>query len=273
MRNDGMSCQRIRDPFRFCLFCVLCCCGTLANGGEWGRDATLAPGWERIERAAKNAAFASETWGPAAGALAFRVFHADQSVQSWAAKHTPVFGSQQDAQRASDNLKRASGALWLVSGLATPSGDEAGTWIENKASGLGVQAGVGVLLRSTIGILKDGTNRTRPNGGKDSFPSDHASQTAFYATMTSKNVEALGWSDNAVSYARFGLGTLSAATAWARLEANQHYPSDVLAGIALGHFFGAFFTGAFLGLDNPERLRVLFEPSRGGHMMIVQFGF
>lgn len=264
---------------RFCLFCLLCGCGTLAYGRGWGQDASLAPGWERVGRAAKNAALATETWVPAAGALALQIGHADQKVQAWAAEHTPVFGSRRNADQVSDNLKRASGALWLVSGLATPSGDdgssdEEGEWFLNKARGLGVQTGAGVLLRSTVGILKDTTGRTRPNGfGKSSFPSDHASNTSLYNTMASKNIETLGWSDNAVSISRFGLGTLSAATAWARIEANQHYPSDVLAGIALGHFFGVFFTEAFLGVDDPSQFLVQFEPSRGGYVMMVRFGF
>ncbi len=264
-----------------CLACFLSGCGTLANGRGWGQDATLAPGWERISQAAKNAASATETWAPAAGALALQIGHADEHVQAWAAEHTPVFGSQRNADQMSDNLKRVSGALWLATGLATPSGDGGGDqgdgdgeWFLNKASGLGIEAGTGALLRSTVGMLKNATGRERPNGlGRSSFPSDHASNASLYNTMASKNLDSLGWSDDAVSISRFGLGTLTAATAWARVEANQHYPSDVLAGIALGHFFGAFFTDAFLGLDNPNRVRVMFEPSRDGHVMIVQFGF
>lgn len=275
---SGCRSERMIVPARLCLFGLLCGCCTLANGRAWGEDASATPGWERIWRAAKNAALANETWVPAAGALVFQMGHADENLQAWAAKHTPVFGSQRNADRASDKLKHASGALWLASGLATPSGDdgggdEEGEWLLNKARGLGIQAGTGVLLRSTVGILKDTTGRTRPNGlGKTSFPSDHASNTSVYTTMASKNIEHLGWPDNAVSVTRFGLGTITAATAWARIEANQHYPSDVLAGIALGHFFGAFFTDAFLGIDDQEQVMVLFEPSRKGYVMIVRFG-
>jgi membrane-associated phospholipid phosphatase len=237
----------------------------------------LVPGWERIGQAAKNAALATETWAPAAGALALQIGHADRNVQTWAAKHTPVFGSQRNADQVSDNLKHASGALWLVSGLATPSGDDGGDdgegWFAHKALGLGIQAAAGGLLRSTVGILKDTTARTRPNGlGQTSFPSDHASNASYYATAASKNIGHLGWSENTLSITRFGLGTMTAATAWARVEANQHYPSDVLAGIALGHFFGAFFTDAFLGIDDPDQVAVLFEPSREGFAMTVRFG-
>jgi hypothetical protein len=246
----------------------------MANGRGWGQDATLAPGWDRIGTAAKNAVLAPETWVPAAGALAFQIGNADENLQEWANKNTPVFGSERNAEQMSDNLMHAAGALWVMSGMATPSGEEAGEWLLNKAGGLGIQTGTGILLRSTVGALKDATDRTRPNGkDKASFPSGHASNTSLYSTMAAKNAENMGWSDTTLTITRYGLGTLTAATAWARLEANQHFPSDVLGGIALGHFFGAFFTDAFLGIDNPNKVLVLFEPSRDGYVMTVRLGF
>lgn len=262
---------------RLCLFCLLSGCSALANGSGWGRDATLSPGWERVGRAAKNAALATGTWAPAAAALALQVGHADRNVQEWAEKNHPVFGSQRNAEQMSDHLLRASGAMWLASGLATPYGDdgnEEGEWFPNKAQGIGVQMGAGILLHGTVGMLKDTTKRMRPNGlDTSSFPSHHASNAAIFNTMAAKNIEHLGWSGNAVANTRLGLGALTAATAWARVEANQHYPSDVLAGIALGHFFGAFFTDAFLGIDDPNQALVLFEPSRDGYTMTVRVGF
>jgi hypothetical protein len=62
-------------------------------------------------------------------------------------------------------------------------------------------------------------------------------------------MDTYGWSPAAVTAGRISLGTITAATAWARVEAYQHYPSDVLAGIAIGHFFGAFVTDAFVGAE------------------------
>jgi len=246
--------------------------GVPAHCVGWGQNATLMPGWERLGAAAKNALFAPETWAPAAGALALQIDHADRRVQGWAARHTPIFGSQDRADQMSDNLKNASGALWVVSALAAPSADEEGEWLGNKTKGLSVQFGAGILLRSTVGVLKKTTKRERPNNlGETSFPSAHASNVSLYATLTSKNVDTLGWTGNAVVVSRFGLGTITAATAWARVEANQHYPSDVLSGIALGHFFGTFFTVAFLGINDPSQAQVMFEPLRDGYQMLVRF--
>ena len=39
------------------------------------------------------------------------------------------------------------------------------------------------------------------------------------------------------------LHTLGYATAWARVEADRHFPSDVLAGVALGNFVAEFMRG------------------------------
>jgi membrane-associated phospholipid phosphatase len=253
---------------------LLAGCGVMANNRGWGQDATVVPGWERIGRAATNAALAPETWAPAAGALAFQINHADQKVAKWASSNTPLYGSRQRAEQMSDDLLHAAGAVWIVSAVITPSGEEILDWTVNKAWGIGIQAGTGILLRKTVGFLKDTTDRTRPNGhDKESFPSAHASSTSLYTSLTSKNIETMDWSDTTVTMTQYGLGALAASTAWARLEANQHYPSDVLAGIALGHFFGAFFTDAFIGVENPRNLRVLLEPSKEGIITMVLFGF
>jgi membrane-associated phospholipid phosphatase len=274
-----MQAMRIRDVqaailLLWCGSIFISGCGTMHNGRGWGQDATLSPGWDRVGQAALKAATAPETWGPAAGALAFQIGHADRNVAEWAAKSTPVYGSQKNAANASDDLLKVAGALWVVSGVAAPSGDTVEDWAINKAKGFGIEIGTGILMRETVGYVKSATDRTRPNGyGTGSFPSAHASGTALYATLTSKNLEAFDWSDNAMIASRLGLGALTAATAWARVEANEHYPSDVLAGIALGHFFGAFFTDAFLGLDNPRKTLVLFEPSRNGAVAKIRFDY
>lgn len=254
------------------LLCLLCACSTPAT--DRGQGELFSLGWGRVGQAAWSAARAPETWVPVAGALVLQIGDSDKRLQTWAAQQTPVFGSQHNANQISDDLKLTSGTLWVASALAPASVDDEGGWIVNKASILGVQAGAGIALSSAIGYLKVETNRMRPNEqGATSFPSDHASRSGLYTTMTLSNVRRLGWSDGAVSNAQLGLYSLTAATAWARVEANQHYPSDVLCGIALGHFFGAFFTDAFLGSNNPDRVQVLFEPSRERTMMFVRFNY
>ena len=249
-------------------------CGTLANGRGWGQDATLTPGWERIEQAAWNAAAAPETWAPAAGALAFRTGHADQNTSEWAVKHTPVFGSQQNADHMSNSLLDAAGAAWVATGLAAPSGDTREAWMEAKAKGFGIEGAAGAVTLGTAEVIKNTVRRRRPdNSDTQSFPSGHAAGAAFFSTVASRNIDALSWSEGEAAASRIGLGALTLATAWARVEANKHYPSDVLAGMAIGHFFGALTTDAFLGLDNPRHALLLIEPSREGALALIQFDF
>jgi membrane-associated phospholipid phosphatase len=249
-------------------------CGTLASGRGWGQDATLSPGWERIGEAVWNAAASPATWAPAAGALAFRADRADKNVSEWAAKHTPVYGSQHNASRMSDYMLDAAGAAWVASGVATPSGEGAQEWVEAKVKGFGVEGGAGAVTLGVVEVLKDSVRRTRPDGSDNqSFPSAHAAGAAFFSTAAARNIEALSWSAGATTATQIGLGTLTLATAWARVEADQHYPSDVLAGIAIGHFFSAFLTDAFLGLDNPRHAVVVVEPSREGALALVRFDF
>jgi membrane-associated phospholipid phosphatase len=57
---------------------------------------------------------------------------------------------------------------------------------------------------------------------------------------------------------------LTFGTAWARVEAGAHYPSDVLVGMSIGNFFGLMFSDAFLNDGLRERLALAFDPLPGG---------
>jgi membrane-associated phospholipid phosphatase len=62
----------------------------------------------------------------------------------------------------------------------------------------------------------------------------------------------------------------ASAVGWARIEAGDHYPSDVLAGAALGHFLTSFICKAFMGL--PEGAPTfLFSPLKRGAGLNVSF--
>ena len=119
------------------------------------------------------------------------------------------------------------------------------------------------LTAGSTDLLKYTTNRTRPdNSGHDSFPSGHVSITAACNTLATRNLQYLEMPDGARTGLRAGFLALSLTTGWSRLEARKHFPSDVLAGMALGHFFGAFIHDAFLGLDSPKTFFFAVEPSK-----------
>jgi hypothetical protein len=250
-------------------------CGAMTGGGKWGEDATVAPGWGRLGQAALNAVAAPETWATAAAGLAFRIAdRTDRSVTEWAARNAPVYGSQQRASRVSDNIVNAADLVWAASVLATPSGEKPGEWAVNKAKGLAVQAGGGVLMRGTVGFFKDAIDKKAPNRtDEDGFPSGHITQVAYFSTLTSRNIGTLEWPRRGVTAARISLGILTAAEGWARIEANQHFPSEMFGSIALGHFLGAFFNDAFMGIRNKQDAALLIEPRPKGVTALVRFFF
>ena len=82
--------------------------------------------------------------------------------------------------------------------------------------------GVNALITSS---LKMAVGRTRPSGGTHSFPSGHTSSAFAGASMLDDNF------GGAIGVSAYGLAGL---TGYSRIESGAHYPSDVLAGAAIG---------------------------------------
>ena len=61
---------------------------------------------------------------------------------------------------------------------------------------------------------------------------------------------------------------LLVGVAWGRIEAGKHYPSDVLAGYALGHFLAALVDNA-LG-ERTRRLQIKTRPVPRGAVVELQ---
>lgn len=247
-------------------------CSPVPGRGFWGQQATLRPGWEQVKSAAVTAATDPKTWLPAAGAVIFSFGELDESTSDWAAKHRPIFG--RDASNESDSLRASMTAAYVVTALVAPSGDTAGEWLGNKARGFAVGlAAMGANDWLTLS-LKDVTSRQRPNRLDDkSFPSGHASQGTSRATLAAKNLDFIDMPDWGRTTLKTTFYGIAAGTSWARVEARQHYPSDVLAGFALGHFVGAFFSEAFLKSPTTGASSVLLEPDVNGLGLTLSFAF
>jgi hypothetical protein len=204
-------------------------------------------------------------WGPLAGAAVLQLDSWDEDVADWASDETPLFGSVRNAEDWSDGLRDASVLGYAASVLATPSGELDGDWLAAKTKGALVGVGAFVTTSAVTSGLKSLTSRERPNGADDrSFPSGHASTAAVFDTLAVRNLQSIDTSPALRTTFEIGAGAITAGTAWARVEAGAHYPSDVLAGFALGNFMGAFFTEAFLGLEPGARLAFSAGPARGG---------
>jgi membrane-associated phospholipid phosphatase len=223
-------------------------CGTMPDGGRWGADATWRPGWDRAKTSFVDAVTSPLVVVPAAAALLVRIDHADERISGWAVRHTPTTGSTRRAERLSSDLRRVMLYSFYLSALAAPSGDDPEEWCLAKAQGLMVQGSAAALNNELVFVLKDATDRERPNKlDQQSFPSGHASNSAMFATLASRNVHSMDLPPPVATSMDIALYTTMAGVAWERVESGYHYPSDVLAGIAMASFMGRFINDTFMG--------------------------
>jgi hypothetical protein len=261
-------------PFGFLVFLFVTGCGTLENGRRWGQDAFRPIDFKRIGRAAHDAFFDPQTLVPLGGALVFAIDDFDERVSDWAVKRNPIFGNVEDAKDASDYLKDALEVEVVVTALATPGGDFSGQWAYSKLKGLGVEL---LAAGATTGLtdgLKDATNRERPDkSSRRSFPSAHASGAFSYMTLSNRNIDSIDMPGALKPPLKIGNFLLASGVAWARVEGQRHYPSDVLAGAALGHFLTAFIHDAFINLPEDSNVNFAVFPAKSGAGIALAFRF
>ncbi len=239
-------------PLALLIVClILQGCGTMKNGRRWGEDATLLPGWKKAGESAFDALMSPLVLIPAAGALLLQIDHGDRRISDWAREHTPVYGSNDKADQRSEDIRGVMACTFYLSMLATPSGDDLTSWGASKVKGALVQQAAVGFNHLIVSNSQDAIGRERPNNSdKRSFPSSRAANTAAFATLSSRNVDAMNIPQPAKTTLNAGLYTAMFATAWARVEAGRHYPSDVLAGISLGHLTSSIINDTFMGIDS-----------------------
>lgn len=258
------------------LWLLLCTagCGTLRNGRGWGQDALYPVDLKRFPRAVKKALLDPATYIPVAGALVCAIDDVDEQISDWAAKHNPVFGSRSRARDASDYLRDALIVEALGTALITPSGKEPGEWAVAKAKGIGVEALAWQGSELVTQGLKVATNRTRPDQSNDrSFPSGHATSAFSAAALANRNLDAIGMQKGwrtALQVTNLGLAS---SAAWARVEGHKHFPSDVLAGAAVGHFLTVVIHDTLMGLGDNQTFSLYLEPAKNGGKVMLSWGF
>jgi PAP2 superfamily len=248
-------------------------CGTLENGRGWGQDALYPVNGKRVSKALYNACTDWGTLIPAGGAVVSSLGNFDERANSWATGHNPIFGSMDSASRSANYLVGILQAEVFVTALATPSGEDSKEWVYSKAKGLSVELGAELVTAGVTEGLKTITNRERPSGGDSSFPSGHSSAAFTNAVLANRNLQYISMTDNLRFALEVGNVLLASATAWARVEANAHWLSDVFAGAAVGYFFGAFVHDAFMGLPEENPVQVTVVPLHGGAMVALSFPF
>ncbi len=148
------------------------------------------------------------------------------------------------------------GDLWVVAlvgaGLVLLARWRAGRW--DSAQLVTVAIGGALLVTA---VSKSLTARPRPDGSLTStvsmaFPSGHASRAAVVYLLIAWL--ATRWARHAVR--RWGIPILAlsmmVATGWSRLLLGAHWPSDVLAGYALGGCWLAVVLGVTRPVPLPE---------------------
>jgi membrane-associated phospholipid phosphatase len=137
---------------------------------------------------------------------------------------------------ASDKIHKTGDVLqFILPGIAV------GLTIYNKDGKGAFQLTESMAL--TIGVtygLKFTVNEKRPNGGNYSFPSGHTSVSFSAAEFMRKRY---GWEYGVPAY------LLASFVGYSRVETNQHYTKDVLAGAGIGILSSFIFTKPYKGWE------------------------
>ncbi|HZD52513.1 MAG TPA: hypothetical protein VE175_05660, partial [Woeseiaceae bacterium] len=91
----------------------------------------------------------------------------------------------------------------------------------------------------------------------------HTSVSASFTRLTSRNLQSIEMGKRARHALDLGLDAVTIGTAWSRVEAGEHFPSDTLASIAIGNFIASFVNDAFLGGTGNQQAGVEVAASGG----------
>ena len=270
IRKDLYSLLRWSRSRLVLLVLVVCTagCGSMPKEGGLEQRTFLNVDRKTWSQSAYDAFFNFRTLVPLSAAIIFSLGDLDEDVSDWARDDTPIFGSEQNAQDVSDILRAALAVETLALIAATPSGiDPEQGRPRSKWRDLGMTVVAVGLETGTSQAGKALTSRTRPNEEDDrSFPSAHASNSAVTSTLSNRQLEKIELAPWAKKSIRVSNVVIASATAWARVEGGVHFPSDVLAGSALGSFFGNFIYDAFNSTPGPQRFQLSVGPSKEGAM-------
>lgn len=140
-------------------------------------------------------------------------------------------------QSAHADIERSGDIIHLLLPAATLSAtalyepNYQGSWQLIKSVG---------ISRLSVEALKFGIEKTRPDGSDDdSFPSGHTADTFATATFIQQRY---GWEWAIPAYAA------ASFVGYTRINSDQHYVEDVLAGAAIGILSAWYFTEPYQGV-------------------------
>ncbi len=263
----------------FCTALILLQTGCVTNASSrpgFGDRAFTGISAGHVGESFLSATLSPRFWVPALGALAFGIDDADTKVSDWARDHQPIFGSGSSARSASDVFVGVIAAEALTTLVLAPSGstDPDVEPLSGKLKGGLVELLSFGTSTTVVEGLKQTVKRTRPGSNNESsFPSGHASEAASFAVLTAKNLQAMEVSESTRKWINGGNDVLVGLTGWARVEAGKHYPSDVLAGAAIGHFLTSFVYDSLMGGNMEEVPAVDVTLEKGQPLVGVTWRF
>ena len=154
-----------------------------------------------------------------AGALGAAASHrADHDIADWV--------RDSGGERAYTPIGGLLGNAWLQGGAAIAAYSIGVVQDSPELAHIGSDLIRAQMLNGVFTVgLKVAAGRTRPDGGRHSFPSGHVSATFASATVLADHY---GWKVGLPAYAFAGF------IGWTRVRNNQHYLSDVVFGSAIG---------------------------------------
>jgi membrane-associated phospholipid phosphatase len=193
----------------------------------------------------------------------------DQEISDWAVANTPVFGSVENAAKWSGILHAADGVGMIATALSVDADEN--PW-RLRGRTLAVEGAAAFTAISLTEGIKYAAGRERPDGSDNlSFPSGHASLTFAYTAACRRNLQATeldrGWRIGLTA----GFETLAIGTGWSRIEAQKHYPTDVLAGAALGNYIALLVHDAFLGSSANVSVSLNVDPRHPSMAVAMSF--
>jgi membrane-associated phospholipid phosphatase len=120
-----------------------------------------------------------------------------------------------------------------IGAVLLPAGAALGALVIKDYRGLGQLGKAYAASMVVVYVLKPLVDRTRPDGGHQSFPSGHAASAFAGAAFLQMRYS---WKLGVPAYA------LASYVGWSRVHEKRHYASDVIAGGAIGVGANLVFT-------------------------------
>ncbi len=150
--------------------------------------------------------------------VGFALIPADRHIRNKVVNGMPNFHTKVD-----DYIQYLPLATQLAMGLSGVKGRSKNRW-----QLLATDAMAAAMMATMVNGIKYGVNRTRPNGGHNSFPSGHTATAFMGATLLAHEY---GHKSIWIPISGYSVAT---ATGIMRILNNKHYASDVLVGAAIG---------------------------------------